>query len=123
MPGMPGIPGTCIDDGIKQANDPYCLGCNKTEFFEIMSVSACPRCARENKVEKLCEPDAERRDSVKDCKKCPATTKWATTTTTTTTTMGNYIRRDAVKDDKGDAASVYSIGHIFLLPIVILILI
>merc|ERR1712142_1421310 len=117
--------GTCYEDGDKLKDDPYCLGCTKTKFYEVKFSygSPCPSCARENNVEKICEPDPEKTKSDKECKKCLATTTTTTTTTSTTSTttpMDNKIIRDPKHKDNSDAASVNSIGYLFLLPIVIL---
>ena len=113
--------GMCLDDTEKSNNDPYCLGCNESKFYEVKFTTGliCPPCATENNVEKTCKPDAQKIKNDKYCKKCPVPTT-TKATITTTTTISNHIPRD--KHPNGEAVSVCLLGHLFLLPIVNLFL-
>ena len=105
----------CLDIDL-DIREPVCLGCTTTKFYEVKfdtPPAICPPCAKANDEDKICKPDAQLINSVSFCKKCLE----PTTTTTSTTT----VQRD--EQSSGDAASVCLLGHLFLLPIVNLILV
>ena len=104
----------CLDIDL-DIREPVCLGCTTTKFYEVKFNQGFvyPPCAKANDEDKICKPDAQLINSVSFCKKCLE----PTTTTTSTTT----VQRD--EQSRGDAASVCLLGHLFLLPIVNLILV